>query len=196
MNKIYVDTSTDLLCIGLRINDEERIFVSTARRRMAEELVLVLKEQLNAFELDLSNIDEIYVTRGPGSYTGSRLGLTLAKTLWLLNPHLRVYLTSTLLALLKCHQGAELAIISMRNDSFYVLDVKEEEARRVELDELLKISQDRKVVILDSDESGYQKLVDTAEVFCCQLLEGMMKDSSIYELVEDPNKIIPYYLRG
>lgn len=196
MNKIYVDTSTDLLSIGLIINDEKRIFVSTARRKMAEELVLVLKEQLEVFELALSNIDEIYVTRGPGSYTGSRLGLTLAKTLWLLNPRIRVYLTSTLLALLKCHQGAELAIISMRNDSFYVLDVEKEEARRIELAELLEISKDRKVVILDSDESGYQKLVDTAKVFRCQLVEGMMKDSSIYELVDDPNKIVPHYLRG
>lgn len=196
MNKIYIDTSTDELSIGLGVNGEVRTFISKTKRKMAEELVLTLRLRLKEFDLSLADVDEIYVTRGPGSFTGSRLGLTMAKTIMLLNPKVHIYLASTLDALLSCCLKAEIAVISMKNDSFFVLEGANKSARRVELAELQEMSQDREVVVIDSDELGYQKLKEKAIVHRGLIIDGMMKNKDIYELVEDPSEITPFYLRG
>lgn len=60
----------------------------------------VAVEQLNVFliknKLKLSDIENFYLTTGPGSYTGIRVGLTIVKTIKNINPKINVYLINSL----------------------------------------------------------------------------------------------------
>ena len=49
-------------------------------RRHAQSLVLEIKEILAAHQLTPSQVDAVAVSRGPGSFTGLRVGLVCAKT--------------------------------------------------------------------------------------------------------------------
>jgi tRNA threonylcarbamoyladenosine biosynthesis protein TsaB len=60
-----------------------------ASRRHAVSLLARLDELLGAHELTPSAIDEVYVSVGPGSFTGLRIGVTVARTLGQLQPSVR-----------------------------------------------------------------------------------------------------------
>ncbi|MDB5175581.1 MAG: hypothetical protein JWM81_439 [Candidatus Saccharibacteria bacterium] len=52
-----------------------------AHRELAETLHLTLQEQLQAQSLSLNDVQGIVVFKGPGSFTGLRIGLTVANAL-------------------------------------------------------------------------------------------------------------------
>jgi len=52
-----------------------------ASRRAATQVVGHLDTLLRAHELSVDRVDHLYVAVGPGSYTGTRVGVTVARTL-------------------------------------------------------------------------------------------------------------------
>lgn len=52
-----------------------------AERNLARDMLGYLKEMLAARDLDFASITGIGVFRGPGSYTGLRIGLTVLNTI-------------------------------------------------------------------------------------------------------------------
>ena len=63
---------------GLVISDEVLL---EGNNNHSEKLIDVLKEFLEKNDLTVDNIDEIYVGKGPGSYTGVRIACTVAKVM-------------------------------------------------------------------------------------------------------------------
>ena len=82
MYKLYLDTSTKFLCVG--ITKDETIlyeYEQVAEKKQSELAIPVLKKALNHCKLQLKDIQEVCVTIGPGSFTGIRIGMCIAKTL-------------------------------------------------------------------------------------------------------------------
>ena len=82
MLRLFLNTSNKYLYIclmdGLVISDEVLL---EGNNNHSEKLVDVLKEFLEKNDLTVDNIDEIYVGKGPGSYTGVRIACTVAKVM-------------------------------------------------------------------------------------------------------------------
>ena len=55
--------------------------IKKSERHHSDFIMPMLKEILDRNELTVHDINEIYVVNGPGSFTGVRLGVTIAKTL-------------------------------------------------------------------------------------------------------------------
>lgn len=55
--------------------------IKESERHHSDYIMPMLKEILDRNELTVHDINEIYVVNGPGSFTGVRLGVTIAKTL-------------------------------------------------------------------------------------------------------------------
>ena len=82
MNSLIIDTSTKYLYIGLVQDDKvlaERIFEGS--KNHAGNSVYQIDFLLKEFGLNTSNIDNVYCGYGPGSYTGVRISVTIAKML-------------------------------------------------------------------------------------------------------------------
>ena len=82
MISLYIDTSTKYLCIGVA-KDYEVIYKlqEVAVQKQSELTIPYLQKALNEVNLTLNDIDEVNVTIGPGSFTGIRIGMCVAKVL-------------------------------------------------------------------------------------------------------------------
>ena len=79
---ILIETSTDLCSVA--ISDNDRIIAykeSSTPRAHASLTALFIHELLKEQGLKLSDCDAVCVSKGPGSYTGLRVGVSTAKGL-------------------------------------------------------------------------------------------------------------------
>lgn len=87
MNILAIDTSTEIMGIGL-INGEKVLgeYVTNIKRTHSVRVLAAVRELLDDCRVTLPEINKVVVTSGPGSYTGLRIGITIAKTLaWTMN---------------------------------------------------------------------------------------------------------------
>ena len=75
--EMFLDTS-DSVCI-LRLDDKE--YKWEAGKKLAEELLLFIKDKLEEQGGDWNSIKKITFMSGPGSFTGLRIGAAVVNTL-------------------------------------------------------------------------------------------------------------------
>ncbi|MGM9986891.1 MAG: tRNA (adenosine(37)-N6)-threonylcarbamoyltransferase complex dimerization subunit type 1 TsaB [Bacillaceae bacterium] len=87
MKILAIDTSNYPL--ALAVVEEERVigeFVSNVKKNHSIRLMPAIETLLQECDIKPADLDKIVVAKGPGSYTGVRIGVTVAKTLaWSLN---------------------------------------------------------------------------------------------------------------
>ncbi|MCQ6277423.1 tRNA (adenosine(37)-N6)-threonylcarbamoyltransferase complex dimerization subunit type 1 TsaB [Bacillus sp. V3B] len=87
MNVLAIDTSNYSLGIAL-ISDEKVIgeYITNMKKNHSIRVMPAIEHLMSDCEMKPADLEKIVVARGPGSYTGVRIGVTIAKTLaWTLN---------------------------------------------------------------------------------------------------------------
>lgn len=82
MNTLFLDTHTDIIKMAL-LKDEKLVktMTSESTHNHNEVTIPLLIKLLDSMDLTVHDIHQIVVVNGPGSFTGIRLGVTIAKTL-------------------------------------------------------------------------------------------------------------------
>lgn len=87
MKTLAIDTSTYTLSIGLA--DGEILLaeqVTNIKKNHSVRVMPAIQELMKEVDIQPEELEKIVVANGPGSYTGVRIGVTIAKTLaWTLN---------------------------------------------------------------------------------------------------------------
>ena len=82
MKILYLDTSSSFLYAALLENDE---VISEIKEKLENNLSIYtlpkVEEMLKNANIDINEIEKIIAVNGPGSFTGIRIGLTIAKVL-------------------------------------------------------------------------------------------------------------------
>lgn len=93
-----MDTSTDFLFIAIVNNDlVGEVYLEKHHKKTSEFIVFTLSSMMKKLQLNIDQIDSVIVTKGPGSFTGIRLALTVAKIIGFAKK-INVYAISSLLA--------------------------------------------------------------------------------------------------
>lgn len=82
MKTLAFDTSNQALAVA--IGEDQKIianFLSTAKKTHSQTLMPAIDSLMKSAQLEPKELDRIVVSKGPGSYTGLRIGVTTAKTL-------------------------------------------------------------------------------------------------------------------
>lgn len=87
MKSLFLDTSSSRIIIAC-VEDKNVIFNINLKNdnNLSNRLIVLIDECLKEHKLCVNDINKIYVVNGPGSFTGIRCGVTVAKTMaYLLN---------------------------------------------------------------------------------------------------------------
>ncbi len=87
--------------------------------RQSEDAVLEIQELLEKAHYKLPDVKRVIVSRGPGSYTGVRVGLTIAKTLKVIHPEVEVIPVSSLMALAGLKEKV-ISVLDARSRKAYI----------------------------------------------------------------------------
>ncbi len=192
MNSLYIDTSTKYLCIGIAINHKLVYKYQNVAIKMQSELTIpVLKEALNESKLTLHDINEIVVTIGPGSFTGIRIGMCIAKVLASIGK-IPLKAISSLNAY--ANKGKKIVILDAKANRAY-LGIYNDNAKVIdecvvtieELKEIVKKYQDYDVVL-----DTFLLNLPESEI---DVLENMNRISINIQCVNDVDGLVPIYLK-
>ena len=121
MITLFLDTSTTKLIVGI-YNDNDCIFIKNddSANDLSSNVLPSIKECLDNTNLTVDDINKIIVVNGPGSFTGVRVGVTVAKTLaWTKNININTISSLELLATTKVETEYVVPLIDARRDAFY-----------------------------------------------------------------------------
>lgn len=113
MKILFLDTSSSVLYCGLYDN-ENAIFEITKllERDMSKEALFLIQKKFNENNISPSFVEKIILVNGPGSFTGIRIGATIAKVFaWTLN--IPITTITSLEAIAASYNGASKYIIPL-----------------------------------------------------------------------------------
>lgn len=194
MVSILIDTSNTELAVGLSKEGKVFDFVRyEAWQRQSEFLIVELDGLLKKNGLTRHDIHSVIVSKGPGSYTGVRIGLTVAKVI-AVSLNIPLYLVSSL-AILRQGDKPSLCLMNARASRSYV-----------------GLYEGEKVLIEDTiwtNDEVEKYLLEHPEVVPCGLISYLGKEAPLPDtlgvlassekeeyLEKDPLKAAPTYLKG
>ena len=83
MNKLIIDATKNEIFLMIMNKDINYSITHKNTKTNYEKLTLLIKEFLDQKKLNLKNISQIYVNRGPGSFAGIRNSLSIVKAIHL-----------------------------------------------------------------------------------------------------------------
>ena len=191
MRYLFIDTSNSFINIYI-VNDETVLVHKKVEtlKDMANTIMPLIRESFNEINFDIKDVDKIFVTNGPGSFTGIRVGITVAKTIsWGLN--IPVYPISTLeyLASINTNYNKIISIIDARRGNVFAGFY----------DSNLNKLEDEKIISYDS----INKNDDTIIVSCDGVYDSKVFDIDIVKLINkhkndnkiNPHMLVPNYLK-
>ena len=82
MKILFLDTSSFFVTISIIYNNEVVYnYQEEIRDDMSSKILPIIREGFNTLDFELKDIDKIMVVNGPGSFTGVRIGVTIAKVM-------------------------------------------------------------------------------------------------------------------
>lgn len=189
MLTLLLDTAYSGLNIGI-LKDEsliEKIEIE-ANRKQSELTLPYLKELFDKHQLDPLKVSRIVITEGPGSFTGLRIAMTIAKVMASMIP-CELYTINTLFTYIHPNVKKGLAIMDARSERAYIAKMHDG-----------KLIGETMVLPLDKIESeGYQIFGDaqlihqTSQEF--SIIENMLAHQVHWRKIEDVDALVPLYLK-
>lgn len=122
MNVLAIDTSNDVLGIAL-LNETKIIgeYMTNLKRNHSVRAMPAIQQLFKDCGMEPAELDKIVVARGPGSYTGVRIGVTIAKTMaWSLGIPLSSVSSLAILATVgRYFQGSVVPLFDARRGLIY-----------------------------------------------------------------------------
>ena len=118
MYTLLLDSSNTSLSVGFMKDDNLYCYTSyESWQSQSEHMVPEIDKLMNEYNINREDIDAIIVTIGPGSYTGVRIALTIAKTT-ALALNIPIYPVSSL-RVLKNDKRPSICLINARSGRSY-----------------------------------------------------------------------------
>lgn len=198
---LFFDTSSDLLKVSL-IKDNNIIFDKELHTKNdhSSYLVPTIDEAFKSNNIDFKELDEIIVGNGPGSFTGTRISIAVAKT-YAFSFNIPVYMISSLEELIYDNDGYDfyVPIIEEKKDNLY-FSIFDKDKKRV-MDDTYSSTEymykkleelDGKILLISLSDKEYEKY-DTVKSSINAL--NIMKNIDVNNEKVNPHLLKPNYIK-
>lgn len=198
---LFFDTSSDLLKVSL-IKDDKIIFDKELHTKNdhSSYLVPTIDEAFKSNNIDFKELDEIIVGNGPGSFTGTRISIAVAKT-YAFSFNIPVYMISSLEELIYDNDGYDfyVQIIEEKKDNLY-FSIFDKDKKRV-MDDTYSSTEymykkleelDGKILLISLSNKEYEKY-DTVKASINAL--NIMKNIDVNNEKVNPHLLKPNYIK-
>ena len=195
MISLFIDTcDTEYIVSIIKDNETLFFFKSENSKDLSTKLLKKIDEAFHSINLSIQDVDKIFVTNGPGSFTGIRVGVTVAKTLaYSLNKDIYTISRLECMASTKCNTDIIVPYIDARRDYVFAGIYDQNlnclmKDNYLSKDCLLEKIKDKKVTFISC-----QNLIDGSvppNVDVVKILEHHKSDSKI-----NPHSVKPNYLK-
>lgn len=198
---LFFDTSSDLLKVSL-IKDDKIIFDKELHTKNdhSSYLVPTIDEAFKSNNIDFKELDEIIVGNGPGSFTGTRISIAVAKT-YAFSFNIPVYMISSLEELIYDNDGYDfyVPIIEEKKDNLY-FSIFDKDKKRV-MDDTYSSTEymykkleelEGKILLISLSNKEYEKY-DTIKASINVL--NIMKNIEVNNEKVNPHLLKPNYIK-
>lgn len=117
---LFIDTHSELITIGLKIKDKLYVKEQESLSSHSIYTVPMIEEILKENNVEAKDIKKIIVVSGPGSFTGIRIGLSIAKTMaYALNIEINT-ISSLYAYLISNNNGQKRKAVIEDNKGYYI----------------------------------------------------------------------------
>ena len=122
MISLFIDTSNANVSISVVEDKKIRSYVEENIPNMHSALATkFVKDALDMAGIDANEVDDIMVVSGPGSFTGVRIGVAIAKTYgYLIKKEITPVSSLKMLAISAKHDGVVMSLIPANKSNYYV----------------------------------------------------------------------------
>lgn len=188
MSSLFIDTAYKFLTV--LIEKDGKIIASYSEecfKRQSEQLFVVLDNLFKSNNIDKNSIDSLYITEGPGSYTGVRIAMTLAKVL-AQTKKLHLYTISTL----KLYAGN-------KPNTMVLMDARAKRAYVGVYDSGNCLLNDQVLELDKIDTKDYRVILDGSlvgkENINPDICECYLNTKKDFVEIKDINYLVPKYLK-
>lgn len=198
---LFFDTSSDLLKVSL-IKDNKIIFDKELHTKNdhSSYLVPTIDEAFKNNNIDFKELDEIIVGNGPGSFTGTRISIAVAKT-YAFSFNIPVYMISSLEELIYDNDEYDfyVPIIEEKKENLY-FSIFDKNKKRV-MDDTYSSTEymykkleelDGKILLISLSDKEYEKY-DTVKASINAL--NIMKNIDVNNEKVNPHLLKPNYIK-
>ena len=198
MISLFIDTSLDKLRTAI-INDDKVISFKEGDTPNMHSVYATsyVKAVLDEAEIDANDVDKIMVVNGPGSFTGVRIGVTIAKTYgFLIKKEVTPISSLKCMALSTNHDNNVMCLISARRNNYYMglYDKDNNEIVKecfTNSDEIVKLVNEYNPIVVGNDYSVLGNIkIEKINYDIKKIVEYYIDKESI-----NAHKLVPNYLK-
>lgn len=197
MKILYIDTSSSYLYAGIVVDD--KLLCEVKREfghNLSEEAMPEIAKLFTNSDLKARDIDKIIVVNGPGSFTGIRIGITIAKVFaWSLNIPITTILSLEAMMLSSNSKGIRVPMINARrgyvfgaiynNNNLAII-----EPQHIKITELLKKLSNKEYTVITNDEFEIHENIEPYNPNILKIVEYYKDKEAI-----QPHMVNPEYLK-
>lgn len=197
MRILYIDTSSSYLYAG--IVEDEKLVCEVKKEfghSLSEEALPEIAALFTNNNIKPEDINKIIVVDGPGSFTGIRIGITIAKVYaWSLNIPITTIsaleamsissdISTVRVPMLNARRGYVFAAAYTNNNEVVI------EPRHIKMSELFEILSDKEYTIISNDEFELEDRIEEYDPNILKIVSYFREKKSI-----NPHSVNPEYLK-
>ena len=195
MKCLLLDTSSSNVLVALIENNK---IIYEYRKKvdsdLASKILTIIDNGLKDCNSKINDIDKIFVANGPGSFTGVRIGVTVAKNIaWALDKDVIPISSLEILATTKTNKKYLVPMIDARRDNVFA-GIYDKNLNLIESDKLISIKELIKKTNNDYEFISYDDIkingLIKPDIDIIKIINHHINDTNI-----NPHKLNPRYLK-